>query len=82
MSTTNRDFPTYNDWNWNFVHYTCQSIDDNVLKKNWIKEIWETFWIWSSEVLEVPEKLIKKKWLFARNWNEAQIIIESLLPRL
>ena len=76
-----RDFPTFKLGD-NIMHYTCQSVSPNSLKKNWIKTIWEKFDIGAIEVLSIPVKLFKKLWMFTRSSEEMTVNAEKILRNL
>ena len=56
-----RDFGTTTTSKW-LLHYTCQSLKAETLKKYWILAIGAAFWIWACEVLLIPPKLLIRLW--------------------
>jgi hypothetical protein len=77
-----RDFPTQNTSKW-LLHYTCQSLKPEVLKKYWILAVWTAFGIWIFEVLLIPPKLIIKMWKQISNINAVnQMTCEQILRDL
>lgn len=76
-----RDFPAI-IWDKYIINYTCQSVPIEKLERNWVRLVWEKFWIDAREVLEIPKKLFDKFWYFYRSSQEAQINAENILKLL
>ena len=74
-----RDFQAYKNDEW-VVTYTCNSPNEEVLKKNWVKAIGDSFGIWAIEVLLIPYKLFK--WMFLRSDAEIESNAQKIIRNL